>query len=500
MIFSGLLVGLWGILALFIILFIVLFTFLPIWRMRGYKKEGVIDSFFPVFGTFKSMVKDLQEKNDCMASSKEFSKEHPDAKVFVTNFKSQPLVLLRDTQYIKEFLLNPQNYEKSSTAKALLPLMGTGLLLAEGETWKHHRKVISNVFHNEFFKSHTQVIQAITRESLDGISPEHYQGFKAINKMQEITGEIVGRLFFGKDLSKYTFENKSLTLALAGLIAEMTSQSKEPLSLFLGTGVMKMSMFPTYVNTQRRAREYRDVCMKIIKDRKDQSSDEKDLLSSLLAIQGSANSEQTFTDEDIVNAFINFFAAGMDTTGHLIGMTLYGIAQHPDYVEELKRERDSTYNKDKALTLDTLQSMDTVHALLKETMRFYTPLPALITRVATKNHKLIDLDIKKGDLVRPEFISPFFNEKFFENPQQFDLNRWKNFDAKIDPYVFIPFSAGPRSCIGQHLAIVEAKIIVSEFLERFKFVLSKDFTLQMTSRSLYEPIDDILLDLSLINV
>ena len=79
--------------------------------------------------------------------------------------------------------------------------------------------------------------------------------------------------------------------------------------------------------------------------------------------------------------------------------------------------------------------------------------------------------------------------------KEFDPTRWMNPNIKIDPYALVPFSAGPRNCIGQHLPIIELKIIVSEFLECFDFELKEGFKLRMKMKAMYEPEDELIFTL-----
>ena len=377
----------------------------------------------------------------------------------------------------------------------LHPLMGTGLLLAEGETWKRHRKIVSNSFNYDFLRSNIGLVQSTTKEFLSALTPEDFTGYLAITKIQEITGEILGRIFFGKNLNQYTFEGKPITIALAELVSDLALVGRSPLVIMFGPKVMDLPFFPKFAKMMKSVRGFRSLCAQIIQDRKKDSQKTNDLLMSLISTQESEDPELRFSDEDIINEFVAFFAAGMDTTGHLVGMALYNLTQNPEFLQDLKEERQKTYNQETQVTADTLQKMDVLHSVLKETLRLHTPAPATFPRLVINDHKLGDLVIRKGDMIRPDFLCMFFDEKNFEEPQRFDPLRWTVKKRNIDPYAYTPFSAGPKNCIGQHLAIIEAKIIMSEFLERFEFNLADDFKLRMTYRFLYEPYEDIKLNL-----
>mmetsp|Transcript_4515 Transcript_4515/g.3727 ORF Transcript_4515/g.3727 Transcript_4515/m.3727 type:complete len:214 (+) Transcript_4515:962-1603(+) len=199
-------------------------------------------------------------------------------------------------------------------------------------------------------------------------------------------------------------------------------------------------------------------------------------------------------DEEIMNTYISMVGAGMDTTGHLITMVIYNLLKHPEYFEELKKERDEIYNGS-TVDMDMLKKMDNLHLFIKETLRCHAPVPAPFPMEAIKDHKIAGFTVKKGTIIRPDYFFNHFNEKYFKDPYTFNPKRWLNRDSD-DPFCFTPFSAGPRNCIGQHLSIIEAKIILSEFLKRYNFTCSdKNYNPKFTMRMLYEPDPALLLDI-----
>ena len=320
---------------------------IPFIKISSYKREDTVTHFFPVLGFLAVMRKDLRERHDILASIKEFSRENPGKKIFASSIGRNISIMLRDTQYIREFLQKQHLYEKSEVIRALLPLIGTGLVLAEGDTWKRHRKVISNSFHYEFIKDNIPLVQNTTREFLDGLSKSDYDNYSAIGKVQEITGEIVGRIFFGENLNSYKYEGKLLTVALAEIITELCNHARSLPALIFGRNIISLPIFPQYIRTLKKVRDVRAICNQMIQDRKAQPKQSSDMLASLITTQNAADVSQRFSDEDIINEFITFFVAGMDTTGHLIGMSLYNLNKNPQYFEELKKERDATYNTEK---------------------------------------------------------------------------------------------------------------------------------------------------------
>lgn len=472
------------------------YIFKPFLRLRSLRKQGLDTDYFPILGFHRNWILDLKYRGDLFASTREQTKTRPNQKVLVTNHGSDIVFILFEHTYKKIFLQNQHYYEKTGFSDFMRPILGTGLLFAKGETWKRHRKLVSSAFHYESLKGSVGLIRETTQEFLQKITPDQYKSFPIIEKMQEITGEVVGRFFFGKSFAHYTFEGQPITLALADLLGETTSYGFKLSGLVLGMDLI--SVLPSYRNAAQRVEKLKKLCLQIIQDKKNQKVQGNDLLSMLLATQN--DPEQSLTDEEILDEFLTLFAAGMDTTGHLVGMALYNLHLHQESVSDLVAERKEIYNVPEGeLTIDHLQKMESLHCFLKETLRFHTPAPGSVPRLALEDHKIGDLEIKKGDQVRVEILSAFFDENIFEDAQKFDPKRWKNAE-KMDSWIYTPFSAGPRNCIGQHLAMIEAKIIISEFLNMFNYKLQDGYKLRMGARFLYEPVDQLLFDLTPKNI
>ena len=177
-------------------------------------------------------------------------------------------------------------------------------------------------------------------------------------------------------------------------------------------------------------------------------------------------------------------------------MLLHNLEKHPKCFKEIEDERKKVYNVQEVTTIETLQKMDVLHSALKETLRINSPLPSVLFREVLEDHMIGNLRLKKGDAIECDLLAVSMNENIFQNPEEFNPNRWRNPDIKIDPYAFIPFSIGPRNCIGQNLAYMEAKIIASEFLNRFEFKLKEGYQMKFVLRIIYEPYDKMLFKLT----
>lgn len=177
-------------------------------------------------------------------------------------------------------------------------------------------------------------------------------------------------------------------------------------------------------------------------------------------------------------------------------MALYELSKHPEALRKLQKEIKDIYDQRAPISSDSLNRMEWLNAILKETLRMYNPEMLAEFKRALTNHKVGDIKIKKGTLVSTCFATSCFDSEYFEDPFTFKPQRWIDGFVKNELYVFTPFGTGPRSCIGQQLTMVIAKIVLSEFVKRFDFKAREGYTLKLGTGKLYGPDDGLLIDLT----
>jgi len=292
-------------------------------------------------------------------------------------------------------------------------------------------------------------------------------------------------------------DGEPLTSAFAKLLAELTLLTQDPIFLFLGSRLFSKTPKARALMTQ--VTKFKKICLQIVNARKQTTKDyqHKDLLGLMLEQQRSSSKEDAFSDDEIVDEFASFFMAGMDTTGHWLALASHNILVNPEYLATVREEVDKLY-KNQPVTIESLSKMDFMSLVMKESLRYNTPVPILLPREALMDHMIGDIKVKKGTMTNISQAMSNFNPQVFENPFKFDPYRWLNADKKsknFDPFSYVPFSAGGRNCMGQHLAQLEFKIILSEFLTRFDYQTSKGYQHKMYYRFLYEPEDTLVYDL-----
>jgi len=466
----------------------------PLMDLGFYQKQNLSCYFYPLLGTLKRAVIDQHSHLDALYSYKKDHKlKHQPLEV--TNYGEYVVISLFDPKLIKEFYAKQHNYKKFQFSPTSTQLCGTGLLFAENSLWKNHRKKVSNVFHFEFFRQNTALMVDITREALVNLMIKPLQDVNLLEEMQKITAEIIGGIFFGPQISKHSYQDKPFTLSLYQLIQKIQTISKKPSQVLARRAGLDPKWSSSFKPILQEVKELKKMCFKLIQTRRDSEQiGTQDLLGSLLQVQPTY--DEPFSDEDIYNEFVSFFIAGMNTTGYMIATTIYLLNKNSQFLKKIEEEITQIYNRSHYVTIEGLNQMDHMHAAFKETLRLFSPTPFIFPRVAQANHKLNNIQIKKGTLVRPAPLVNHTSEKYFNEPFVYMPERWLNSKKDIDPFVYIPFSAGSRNCLGQHFAILKAKIIASEFIKLYRIQVNpQKFKLIMDYNFLYEPQIDLIANL-----
>jgi len=181
-----------------------------------------------------------------------------------------------------------------------------------------------------------------------------------------------------------------------------------------------------------------------------------------------SDSNPDFTEEDIVNEACTFMLAGQDSVGAAVAFTLFLLAQNQACQDKCRNEIDQIFqDDDRAPTMNDLREMRYVEMCIKEALRICPSVP-LIARKLGEEVRLGKYTLPAGSNV---FICPYATHRLtdiYPEPEKFDPERFspENSESR-HPYAFIPFSAGPRYCIGNRFAIMEMKTVLSRIMRSF---------------------------------
>ncbi|HRI65451.1 MAG TPA: cytochrome P450, partial [Polyangium sp.] len=206
----------------------------------------------------------------------------------------------------------------------------------------------------------------------------------------------------------------------------------------------------------------------LIAERRRNPDATKDLLTRLL---GAHDGADHMSDKQLRDEVLTLFVAGHETTAVSLSWSLYLLARHPQVYQQVQADVDALPNEP---TVADLPRLGSVLRVFKESLRMYPPLP-LYVRDTIEDIVVGGYEIPKGT---PVLLSPYVTHhrtELWSDPDTFDPDRFlPQNEAGRHRYAYIPFSAGPRICIGNHFALMEATIVLGALLRNFKFSLESD--------------------------
>ena len=476
-------------LGIFIWWFITFLIVRPYLQLRKLRNKGGNTYFFPLIGGLLLVGKSEREYRDSWGGVKKLIKDKPNTRFFASNMGPSIMMTLIDPNLIKLAISNSDKYAIAPNIKIFKILMPSSLFALEGTAWKNRRKLISEAFHYEILQ---QMIPHVRNTTLDFVK-EWKKTSAEINILQEyekLTGEIVGRIFFGNHFNDQYIEGVPVSQYLAQALVELMAQFYSPIFQVFGWKGVTWGLSSSHRNLLRKIRLIREFSAKIIRKRKaEPSSQPKDLLQILLDFEKNG---EGLSEDELIDEFLTFFVAGMDTTAHLLTAATYYLEKNPKYLSALLAEINEKIPNPSAVTLEQVNGLELVHAFLRESLRLFPPVTIVSNRIALKDHYLDDIFIPKGTTMSVLLVANNYNPAIYKDVEEFNPYRWvkghpdANHKGNSEPFSFTPFFAGPRNCIGQHLAMNEAKLIFSLMILNFKWSIREDYTLRMKTRTFYE--------------
>ncbi|KAJ8751411.1 hypothetical protein K2173_016616 [Erythroxylum novogranatense] len=396
---------------------------------------------------------------------------------FLVWFGPTVRLTVSDPDLIREIFTSKSDcYEKVEAHPLIKQLEGDGLLSLKGEKWAHHRKIITPTFHMENLKLLVPVVGKSVVDMVDQWAVKPNSGeeieIEISEWFQTLTEDIITRTAFGSSYEdgKAIFRLQAQQMVLAA-------------EAFQKVFIPGYRFFPTKKNIKSRKldKEIRKSLKKLIEKRKEstwnivqETKVPKDLLG--LMIQAS-NSCPNVTVHDILEECKSFFFAGKQTTSNLLTWTTVLLAMHPEWQvlarDEVLRVCGSRDNP----TKDDVVKLKTLTMILNESLRLYPPTIATIRRTKA-DVELGGYKIPHGIELLIPILALHHDQSIWGNDaNEFNPGRFSDGVARAakHPLAFIPFGLGVRTCIGQNLAILQAKLTLAIILQRFSFRLAPTY-------------------------
>lgn len=348
---------------------------------------------------------------------------------------------------------NYQNFLKDHVIRKSRWFFGEGLLTNEGESWLRQRRLSQPAFHRDRIASYARIMTGYASQMLDSWKQDKTLAIH--QEMMQLTLRIVVRALFNVEAEQIG----AISTALNVMMRNSTGVRLllPPAARYLPT--------PAMIQFRRAVRRLDDTVYGIIAARRRNEIDSGDLLSMLM--QARDEDGGRMTDKQLRDEVMTFLLAGHETTALTLTWTWYLLAQHPAVEQELHEELECVL-AGRVPEFSDLPALSFTEQVIKESMRLYPPAWS-VARTVISEFELRGYKIPAGsNVVMSQWIM-HRDPRYFPDPEKFDPSRWATERAqKLPRFAYFPFGGGPRQCIGNSFAIMEATLLLATIAERFR--------------------------------
>jgi cytochrome P450 len=385
----------------------------------------------------------------------------------IQNYGFGRLVFVTDPALIKTVLLDATDVFVRSPQEAMVlgPLMGRSVLLADRAEWRWQRQAAAPLFRHSDLLSLTPVMEKSARTTLD-------------SWLSLVPGAVHDVY---PDLSKTAFRVLDQTLlassetAAGSVVEHAWEQYLEPVTWAMANAMM---MLPSWVphpgrrQMRRAAATLRAAVAQIVQERRRVPAGQQDLLGRLMSAKDPETGQQ-MDDELLSDNIITFMVAGHETTALAVTWSLYLLALHPAWQDRLAEETTRVLEGG-PVTAGNLDRLEVTRQVLKEAMRLYPPALEILRVVATET-TLAGERLSPGTVIVVSMYAAHRHRKRWIEPNFFDPTRFEPAREHGYPrYQFMPFGAGPRTCIGAAFALIEATTFLATLVGAIRFEAPPD--------------------------
>ena len=376
-------------------------------------------------------------------------------------FLGRSSFILNTPDSIRHVLVdNFENYTRTPAGlRVLRPMLGKGLLIAEGRAWKHQRRTLAPAFTPRAVTMLVPHMVAVTDETVGRLKAASNAPVDLRGVMQRMTLEIAGRTMFSFGMDRHG-------AALRDFVMEYGERLARPhfLDLLLPLGWPS----PQDLARARFRKRWTAFVAMLMAERRAAGKNENAPPSDLFDLMGAARDPETghaFTDEQLGDEVATMILAGHETTATALFWSLYLLALDPATQEELAAEVKGVAINGAA----EVERLKFTRAVIDEAMRLYPPA-FLIARAALGPDTIAGMPVRKKDII---MIAPWLlhrHEKLWRDPNAFMPSRFMT-GTPPDRFAYLPFGVGARVCIGAHFALVEATLALARIVGAFRISL-----------------------------
>ena len=351
---------------------------------------------------------------------------------------------------------NSRKYLKGRILRANKYLFGEGLLTSEGDFWLRQRRLAQPAFHrarvNAYAATMAEYAEQLIAMWRNGEERDIHE------EMMQLALRIVSKTLFDADVTRDAKEIGETLDVLLQIAANFGRTILVPLWV----------PSPRNIRAKLGIKRLEKVIYRIIAERRASGRDTGDLLSILLQAQDEDGTHMN--DRQLRDETITLFLAGHETTANTLAWTWWLLAQNPAVEKKFHEELDGVLGG-RVPEADDLPKLAFLNNILTESLRLY-PTAWGMARLAAEEHEIAGYPVRRGYGVAFAQWVIHRDARWFDAPLQFRPERWENGLAKQLPrFAYFPFGGGPRQCIGNTFALMEASVVLATIGQRFRFQL-----------------------------
>ena len=383
--------------------------------------------------------------------------------------------LVNNPEFIKHILLkNYQNYKKGVGFERVKMLLGNGIIVSDGPFWRKQRRLIQPAFSKAMIESQVEMIQKCNIERM-----AKWQAMLGSNESVEI------------DIS-YEASDLALDIVLRVLFSDdvdslLNDSGENPFAFLTEDPTRDVQVVLKY-------RSLMNILLELIQARRTTTKKYNDFVSVFVAARDKDTGEG-MSDKELLDEVMTMIVAGHETSAITLTWVWYFMAKYP-HVDQSVQDEIKTSKIAGAPGFDDLDKIPYIKQVTEEALRIYPPV-WLFTRKAIADDQLGPYAIPAGADI---FLSPYYlhrNETFWNEPEVYRPERFSADEQKEQhKFSYIPFSAGPRRCIGDFFATVEMQIHVGLMAQKFRFELLSDTVPELEASINMRAKDPIILKMS----
>ncbi|MBR8836941.1 MAG: cytochrome P450 [Stigonema ocellatum SAG 48.90 = DSM 106950] len=375
-----------------------------------------------------------------------------------------------------------QAYKKAVRAsKPLSLLLGEGIVISEGETWRRQRRLMQPAFHQQSLWNVASVMTRFAQKRVE--MWESYPNGSVINlveQMQQLTLEIVGEALFSADMG----EN-----------VDSFTHTFRRTTKFIDDQINTLFKFPLWVPTPQNRQFIQNrhtlnrIAMNLIRGRRQQQSTPHDLLAMIMGAQD-ADTGSRMSDQELLDEVMTLLVAGHETVSVTLAWAFHLLLKHPEVLSKLQHEIEIVLN-DRPPNPDDYIRLPYTRMIIEETLRLFPPAWAL-PRETMIEDEIQGYQIPKKALVLVPAYFTHRHPEFWENPEEFNPERFTQAEtSKRHKFAYYPFGGGPRICIGNQFALMEATLVLSTLAQRFHLEPASDKPVSIDPTFTLRPKNDL---------